>query len=257
MDAGLRWRLDSIVSVDIKPEQNVLRTHSTLIVYLPGMIASVSQHEALLPTLREHGDVLCISYEGGRFSAPEVVNKLIGDIYGYIVIKQSYDPYRKIIFVGSSMGGLLAYDTIRQLSQSPIWVSIPPIELVLLDSPSTGHSLKHSLAASVLGVLPFGPIFNRLLRFETLRKYSISFWRDQLAYMLRHDDIEGGSLNDLVKLLTYIQCVCDNRVVRPSAFYKWMMTTKSVRLLPVKAGHVRFGECLPDWQTVIEKALRS
>lgn len=274
VDSVLRGQLSSKVSVDYLKGTS---KSSTLIVYLPGILASAKNSSVdLIGIWRHYGDVYLVEYGDNRFSGSVIVRLVSNQI---IRRQRAAQPYRRIVFIGSSMGGLLAYDVIRSLRKS---LMVTPIELIALDAPTGAADFQppNNLVAPILRLLPFGPIWNKLNlvskmfvppkevniepgvnRAELARRvgegknYRLSFWRDELCYIMGHGALRPGSLVGQVYRLTYVRSIRDNDTVRATAYNAWAATTPIATRVEVDSTHVGFAERPKTWQQAFRKLL--
>ncbi len=183
-------------------------------------------------------------------------------------------PYRRIVIIGSSMGGLLGYDVVRDLRAKSLTT---PIEMVVLDPPTGAADFQfpNNLKAHALRVLPFGPIWNQfniidkmfippkeeniesgvdraeLARYvEQGKSHRLSFYRDQLMYIMSHATLKAGSLVGLVDRLTIVRSTrdTDTDTVRASASAAWFAAFPDAVKIEVDSTHVGFAERPETWR---------
>lgn len=273
VDAVLRLRLNSDVSVR---SESGTANNRTLIVYLPGILAGGRASSVdLIDIWKRHSDfVMMIEYGDERFDGAFCAQSVSDAIQR----QNAATPFYRIVFIGSSMGGLLAYDVIRQLKLD----DSVSTELILLDAPTSSADFQapNHLVAPVLRVLPFGPIWNRLnlidkmfvppkeeniepgvdrtelaRRVDEGKNYRISFWRDELVYIMTHGAPKRGSLESRVDRLVYVRSTRDNDTVRPEAYDIWATTTSITTRMEVDSTHVGFAERPKTWQQAFEQLL--
>ncbi len=273
VDAVLRQRLSSDVSVSTERGS---ANNSVLIVYLPGILASARENSVdLIDIWRRNSDlVMLVEYGDERFDGAFCA-KVVSDA---IRRQNNITPFLRVQLIGSSMGGLVAYDVIQQLKL----VGTVPIELILLDAPTSSSDFQapNHLVAPVLRALPFGPIWNRLNlidkmfvppkeeniepgvdRAELTRRvnegkaFRISFWRDELVYIMSHGAPGLDSLEGKVDRLVYVRSTRDNDTVRPEAYNTWAATTSVITRIEVDSTHVGFAERPKTWRQAFEKLL--
>ncbi|MBC7943464.1 alpha/beta fold hydrolase [Candidatus Saccharibacteria bacterium] len=278
VDAALRLRMDTDVSVSTERGS---ADNGTLIVYLPGILAGGrASSVGFIDIWRRNSDlVLLVEYGDERFDG-EFCAKVVADA---IQRQNAVTPFRRIVFIGSSMGGLLAYDVIRQLDvNTGSLEDTVSIELIALDAPTsrTDFQPPNHLVAPVLRVLPFGPIWNRLNLIEKMfvppkeenievgvdraelarrvdegKNYRISFWRDELVYIMTHGAPKYNALEGRVDRLVYVRSTRDNDTVRPEAYNAWAATTSVATRMEVDSTHVGFAERPKTWRQAFEKLL--
>lgn len=246
--------LDWLLRVDIaSPAMDActikhLRTSErddVIIVFLPGLLAASSvMSDRILDVWARFGKVWGVDYTTPRFR-PERIASLVKDQLLRACAGES--GIERVVLIGSSMGALLAYDIQQSLAKSPV-VKID-IDLVVVDAP-TGRSdfqCPLDLTAPLVRVLPFGPLWNHLSKpimkllfippkegeidadvdpewldqqVEGARSFPLSFWRDQVMYILRHGTPKAGSIDSS---LIYIRSTEDDDTVRPEAADKWRL----------------------------------
>ncbi len=273
LDASTRQLLTGTASFRLA--QSIGTNGNTLFVYFPGILASgESSIKDQLPTLREHGDVMMVSYNGMRFEADVIVEQTVARLSDDVQ-RVGYD---KVVLIGSSMGGLVAYDTYRQIKQEDLAVSY---SMILIDAPTGRGDLQSPLNIISLGSLGWwaGPISNlfsktyfnatfvepkgvniedgvdrkRLARqVEESKSFPLSWAMDQNRFILRHGAPAPDSLKDA--RVIYVRSMRDDDTVRPEAFDPWNDASggKAVRL-EVDSTHVGYAERPFTWN----RALRS
>jgi hypothetical protein len=216
----------------------------SLIVYLPGTTAGARESsESLLRTWLQYGDVLLVEYGDGRFFGDEVVAKTIDAIR----VAESGRHYDRLIFVGSSMGGLLSIDAVDN------YTGDLPVSLVVVDAPTSSEDLVGLFgAAPALRALPFGPIWNGVDVDGT--PYDTSFWRDQITYVVEHGVPERDSLDGKIENLIFLRCTRDNQFVRASAADRWVSAFSGAVVVDVDSGHVDYHGEPELWNRVFNDA---
>jgi len=277
LDAALRLRLNSDVSVSIETGS---ANNGTLIVYLPGILSGGRASSVdLIDVWRRHSDrVMLVEYGDNRFDG-EFCARAVSDA----IKRQAADtPFRRIVFIASSMGGLLADDVIRQLKLD----DSVSTELILLDAPTSASDLQAfngliaRVAPPILRMFAPGPISNQLnlvgwlfvppkdenvepgvnraelaRRVKAAGSYRLSFWHDQLVYITSHGAPKADSLEGRVDRLVYVRSTRDHDTVRPEAYKTWASTTRIATRKEVDSTHVGFAERPKTWQQAFEELL--
>lgn len=217
-----------------------------LVVYLPGVSANPTMvPETLINTWSKAGRVWGVHYTSPRFR-PEMVSFFIAS---WILRSCKHNTeVRRVVLIGSSMGGLLAYDVQQQLRLDNV-----DIDLILVDAPTGPEDLHFpgNIGISLMRLLPFGPIWNKLhgpimkrlfvqpmedeidkgVNREWLDEYvrqgrtcPPSRWRDQAMYILNHEAPKADSID---ASFIYIRSTKDDDTVRPEAADKWRQAVSS------------------------------
>jgi hypothetical protein len=239
-----------------------------LFVYLPGILADgPHQSKELLPVLTQYGDVLQVSYMGQRFDGTRVVadleHELRTQVNGY--------GYRTVVFIGASMGALVAYDTFQKVRTLPVtW------KFVVMDAPTGRRDLQPPLDKLILAMNVWypGPIANLLhrpimnmmavppkeenieqqvdraelaKRVQEAKSFSPSFLADEDRFILNHSPLKKNSLEG--KTIVYVRSTRDNDTVRPRAFNTWKQVAAGGTIrLEVDSTHVGFNERPETWR---------
>ena len=206
-----------------------------LFVYYPGILADgVTSSAKISPVWQEHGDVLHVSYSGGRFSPKRVVKTVAG------WINDHQGDYDTVVFIGSSMGGLLSYDTVPLIENK-----IADIRFILADAPTKRSDFQAPLDKISLATWGWwaGPINNLTVgklyfkatfrgpaekniepgvdrdelarRVEEAKSFPISINNDWIRYIIGHDTLTPASLQGYEAV--YIRSTRDDDTVRPEA----------------------------------------
>jgi pimeloyl-ACP methyl ester carboxylesterase len=271
--AGRAIKLTGISGVRIEKSRTAGST--VLFVYYQGILAKPeTSSEAFRDVLLENGDVMLVHWGGDRFKAAEVVRMVTR------AIMERSDDYTTVVFVGSSMGGLLSYDTGLLLNKLQ-----PDLEqkYILLDPP-TGRSDfqapldKISYIANVSG----GPITNLFSRwyFEKFfvepkedniehgvdrrklanhlrdaKSFSISMNNDWIRYITGHGAMIPGALKGLDAV--YVRSSRDDDTVRPEAYDAWKQVFGGeLPRLEVDSAHNAFNEMPNAWRSGFRRALQ-
>lgn len=140
IDALLRWFMKSGVRFDMLDAK---APTSRLIVYVPGILADgVQSSDSIRDGWLAKADVVTISYDGQRFRPNRVVEAVAGRIS---CASRKYD---RITVIGSSMGGLIAYDAIELIRECG-W-TVDRIDLVLVDSPTSSSDFAMPIDVTFL-----------------------------------------------------------------------------------------------------------
>jgi len=251
-----------------------------LIIYLPGILAhGDDSSRSLIDTWLRHGDVLTVSYVGERFDAAGVAKTVVRRL-------QNDLEHNQFVFVGSSMGGLLAVDIVDQMRLNPNREVLVSSSFVLIDSPSGSKDMLSggNIGAPVMRLLPFGRMFNKLgaplmramlvppkdenieahldhdgiksQAIEDMGKYPLSVWRDQLAYMAAHPALRPSSFAGLNRLV-YLRCDRNNETVQqPQAANRWARVSRELRIIGVDSTHCGYLERPMTWNQHFEQVLQ-
>lgn len=281
------WIIVAMVLADVSGRLIVLRSHTRfdfvestndntrkLLVYLPGILADGVQSSLLMVDgWRQYGDVLLVSYDGTRYESPKAaraverrIRQLVSD-YGYDTV----------VYIGSSMGGPLAYD----IEMLPGNVA-ERTKFVLLAAP-TGRRYFASPAdkASLVPAAWFaGPISNlttgKLVlngifqepkedniedgvdrdelkqRVKEAKASPFSVYADQIRYMIGHDELIPGSLAGIDGV--YIRCGRDD-IVAPEAYEPWKAAFGGeLPLIESDTTHVGYNEMPEAFNEDFERA---
>lgn len=263
----------------IGPTQN-----NTLIVYLPGILASADMLSARIKfVLAEYGDVWGVNYTSPRFR-PERVTK---EAASWILKRCKEDgSVYNLVFVGSSMGGLLSLDVMRLLKSHSSMQRINT-RLMLVDAPTGRSDLQwpFNLTAPLVRLFPAGPLWNRLSgpimkllfippkegeidpdvnprwlasQVDGARSFPLSFWRDEIMYIIARGALKADSIDCPI---VYIRSTEDTDTVRSSASGKWFVAASS--RFPVAifsatgAKHAAYAQNPSKYEEVFPKAFKS
>lgn len=253
----------------------------TLIIYLPGILAGgEDSSQSLIETWLDHGDVLTVSYTGGRFDAEDVVNTVVWSL------KTAPKSYLQFVFVGSSMGGLLALDVIDRLRRDRSSV-VAYSNLILIDSPSGSRDMMAggNIAAPLMRLMPLPWLFNGIggwlmskmfmppkdeniegpkegfakiksRALEMMGKFPFAVWRDQLAYMAAHSSPKAADFQGLRRIV-YMRCDRNNETVRSQAAETWKRAAPELQVVGVDSTHCGFIERPSVWNRHFKELLGS
>lgn len=270
IDAILRriaWRNHEVVEiVTLQPS----RANDTLIVYLPGILASSDMMpERITRSWAERGEVWGVNYLSPRFRPEKIAESVANRIALY---GDRHESLSRVVLIGSSMGGLLAYDIRRQVASHLLMTNNALTPLMPIDAPTGRKDLQSPWDWLVRGfiLLPFGPIWNPLSKLimkkvfippkeenieegvdpEWLewynaksRSFPLSFWRDQAMYIMKHGAPERSSIDDLA---VYIRSTEDDDTVRENAIDAWISAAGTgggiYEVWAEGAGHAAYAE---------------
>ena len=251
---------------------------SVLFVYLPGILADgVTSSTGLVPIWSKYGDVLLVSYDGKRFEGDQIRH----DVADMVTSGVNSKGYKTIVFIGSSMGGLLSYDTALELESR----SADPIDLrfIFVDAPTGRKDLQSPLDKISLGSFAWwaGPISNPLsslyfkLTFVRPKEknieegldrdaldqyvrsqmgYPLSWAMDQTRYIIRHDNVKADSL--LGRRVVYIRSLRDTDTVREGAYDTWNSAAdEQAEYIEVDSTHAGYAERPTTWSYGVERAI--
>lgn len=281
LDAILRrsvWEKEQFAEMQVLAPDGA---STTMVVYLPGILASSTMMpERLIKVFAEFGEVWGVNYLSPRFRSERIVNVVTRWL---VACCQKDRRINRIIFVGSSMGGLLAYDIHKGLAANPLMKNVR-FGLMPIDAPTGAEDLQSPLdrLAPLVRWLPFGPIWNNLSgpfmkllfippkegeidpdvdrdwlaqQVEGARSFPLSFWRDQIMYILNHGAPEPDSIGSR---LVYIRSTEDNDTVRPEAVLKWFEASDSWRkrsqCLAEDAKHAAYAQNPGAYEKVLPEA---
>lgn len=273
-DAGTRLFLSGTARFDIV--QSRVAGSKTLFVYFPGILADgVTSSRELVPVWKQHGDVLLVSYDGRRFDADKITHQSAEKINTLMAAV----GYERVVFFGSSMGGLLSYDTIAQI---PALKSLD-VSLVTMDAPTKRSDFqspldKISLGSKVWWAGPISNLFSKLyfnatfvapkeenieegvdrdklaVAVEEAKSYQLSWSMDQNRYLIGHDKLVSGSLCDV--RVIYVRSTRDTDTVRPRAFDAWNEAADDKALrIEVDSTHVGFNERPGIWHSAFKRQI--
>lgn len=250
VDAVLRrwfWRNDLAVDMEVLAPNGL---STTFVVYLPGILASSTMMpERLVKAWAEFGEVWGVNYLSPRFRPKRIISVVSRWI---IACCEKDSRIEHVILVGSSMGGLLAYDINKKLSKSPLMKNVE-IGLMPIDAPTGSKDLQppFDFLSPFVRIIPFGPLSNHLRKpimkrlvippkegeidydidlewleqqVEGARSFLPSFWYDQTMYIVRHGALAANSIDCPV---VYIRSTEDDDTVKPEAANSWQQAVSS------------------------------
>lgn len=238
-----------------------------LFVYFPGILSDgVESSESLVEAWLGRGDVLIVSYHGKRF----IPNVIVANTIAWLL--KSGQHYTKVVFIGASMGGLLAYDTYGALGNE---LTPYTSEFILIDAPTSRGDLQSpldiiSLGSKIWWAGPISNLFSSLyfrLTFvkpkeeniepgvdrEKLAKhvalcmsFPLSWSMDQTRFIISHPPVTERSLAGVHVI--YVRSTRDNDTVRQEAYDKWNAACRHKAVeVQVDSTHVGFSERPSTW----------
>ena len=268
---GRQLKLTGSTSVSI--EKSTTSDSDVLFVYYQGILAKPdSSSEEVRPIWLEHGDVMLVNWTGDRFKASQVVNTVTAAI-----ARQS--DYTTVVFIGSSMGGLLSYDTALEL------MTLKPdidMKFVLLDPPTRRGDFQSPLdKASYVAEFTGGPITNLFSKqyfdltfvepkqdnieknvdrdklaahLQDAKSFPISMNNDWVRYITGHGTMIPGALKGYDAV--YVRSSRDEDTVRPEAYNAWKQVFGGeLSHMSVDSAHNAYNEMPAAWQTGFRQAL--
>ncbi len=251
---------------------------NTLILALPGILASENSFDPILGTLQKYGDVRTVGYHGEKFDLRKTVRILASEL------KNEATVYEHLIFFGVSKGGLLALDVQQELRRTKREWRL--VDFVPVDSPSGAADMLGggNIAAVSLRAFPTGKGFNypggKLLnamlvppRDENIEpqldnaqvkkrallamsSFPFSIYRDQLAYMAARPRLTA-EMFDGFNRVAYIRCDRNNETVaQPQASLKFVAAGgDKVEVIAADLTHAGFAERPVTANAVVDAAL--
>lgn len=281
IDFALRFTVKPRLSFGFVPSTD--ESSKTLIVNMTGVLAHA--HESAGPLLQEwekFGDVLLVDYGDGRFDSELVVERtswvIARDIRSRAI--NNGEKYQRVVFIGSSMGGRLSVDVVRELHKSfDADISGLQIDLLLLDAPADGSDLVNPFATASK-YLYTGPILDHAHlthffagmpkeeniepgvdrgylkeRVQGARSFDFSFFMDETRYIVKLEPLRANELDGLVDSVTYIRCNRANDVVKPGAADKWVLAFPETKIVELDSTHVGFAERPVTWKNLFHEQL--
>lgn len=257
-------------------------SNNTLIVYLPGILASADMiSPRVLNKWTERGEVWGANYTLPRF----MPDRIAREVSTWILNRCEQDTsVHNVVFIGSSMGGLLANDVLQLLRQHEHRHRIVSKKLLLVDAPTERKDLQRQLylTAPLMRLLPFGPLWNHLSgpimkllfippkkgeidsdvdlkwltqQVEAACSFPLSFWRDQIMYIIDHGALEANSIDCPV---LYIRSTKDDDTVSESAISSWFQAAAGRRelLMAYGAKHVAYAQNPSKYEEVFPQAFK-
>lgn len=256
-----RTRIDFVSSATAKS--------STLFVYYPGILADgVMSSREVIGEWQQYGDVLLVGYDGRRFEPKRIVSDVARDIERRV----DSEGYSRVVFIGSSMGGLLSYDTYQMLEKHVR----ANFSIVALDAPTKRSDLQSPLDTMALGSRAWwagaiSNVFSKLYfnatfvkpkeeniedgvdrerlaeTVESAKSHQLSWAMDQNRYIIDHGGLKPGSLKGVNVL--YVRSARDTDTVRPQAFNSWNVAAgNKAGRVEVDSTHVGYNERPETWR---------
>lgn len=246
-----------------------------LIMYYPGILADGIQSSlSVMPTWQRYGDVLAISYLGWWFNGKQTASNVVD------WIEEHRNDYDEVVFIGSSMGGLLVYDTVTNEKFTELGLTA---KLVLIDAPTRRADLqspldKVSLLAFIAGG-PFSNLFSRAYfeatfvapeeeniedgvdrdelaeRVKEAKSFPLSINNCWVRYIVSH----GRPDKELVDGFSgvYVRSLRDHGTTRPEAFESWSEPVDGMMpKFEVDSTHVGYNERPDTWQKAFPEIFR-
>ena len=245
-----------------------------LFVYDPGILHDgVTSSLTQVPVWKEDGDVLLVSYTGKRFDGKAVARATGRELRYYV----DYEGYDTVVFIGSSMGGLVSYDTYLFVADMPV-----EFKFILIDAPTKRSDFQAPLdKICLIGAAHFaGPIsnlasklyFNATFRapaeeniepgvdrdelakrVEEAKSFPLSMHNDWIRYIIGHAPVAEDSLYGLD--VVYMRSLRDTDTVRLEAFDAWDAAAGgSAKLVEVDSTHVGYYERPQTWNGAFRRA---
>lgn len=246
-----------------------------LILYVPGAICPACESiEPLAALLKQYGEVACVEYGArGRDALWEEFNpaEVVHVATDYIDVMQT-SGFDKFLLVGASLGGPLAYDIAKSRPEvqfdfvsvcSPFY-GARDIHFPLRAVAPARHVLTHRVVAQfnrceVMERIMFPPKDENLEpgvergpldRYAShCASYRVSFWRDQVAYILSPREITP--LDNVRKSVVVGGYDRDDLVTEAAASRAYKGLGADL-LLRANVGHVAFWEQPQLWNEVFQ-----
>lgn len=281
--APMRLQLSGTMYPQVTSEGGAINgLSSQLIIYLPGILADGdTSSEPVRAIWQKYGDVMTVSYGTEHFDGAATALAIARILHK----DSSCAAYKHLTFIGSSMGGMLALDIIQHLRNMGEAERLNRSSLIMVDTPSGSQDMKAggNIAAPLMRLLPFGRFCSRLFApamramlqppkdenieshldaeyikttaMAAMEPYSLSIWRDQLAYMASHDAPAPQMFQGLDFVL-YLKCGRNNETVtQPQAADRWREACASGDTMWVDSTHCGYLERPFVWNEVFEEAL--
>lgn len=266
-----------VVPLKTTLEQRTYR--NTLIVYLPGILANADMiSPRVLKSWSEHGEVWGANYGLPRF----LPDRIAYEVSEWVLRQCEQDgSIRNVVFIGSSMGGLLANDVLRILQLHTHMFRVKTY-LMAVDAPTEAKDLQwpFDLAAPALAYFPFGPFWSSIFKpvvippkksetdsdvdpdwlaqqVAAARSFSLSFYRDQVMYIVDHGTPKAGSITCPV---VCIRSTKDDDTVRYSAARKWQDAATNGQWFEFRAKgakHAAFAQNPAAYEEVFPRAFKA
>jgi pimeloyl-ACP methyl ester carboxylesterase len=253
--ADFKWRYG-----DKKPP-----THLTVVLTGAQSTGSLLAHE-LGKCLHWYGDFVALDYNRHRFDGEGVARDLAHKI-------RAYD---EVTFIGLSMGGLLAHDTIAvsKALDANNFTRKKTYRLILVDAPTGLIDLKDQ-AAKFIAPIPIGPMASAVFtkpfwyfgfkppkldeieagdnpkvlmkHWELSGSYPIDGWRDEISYIVGH---EQPRRDVLAGVPTVILQSSKDVTVLPSFYHNWAEKfDRAPYYMEVESTHIGLLEFPGKWSS--------
>lgn len=200
---------------DVKFDYTQGKDLERLFVFLPGLLAGgVENSDVFYPTMVENGCVLQVSPVGARFREKEIVKLTKEWLKRY---HKRHRPHNfEVVFVGSSLGGDLAYDIYVKLPRR--WRRRGRFSFVVIDSPVGRQDLQQParMLSRVVGLMR---PFTFPLGWIKVNGFSLTYWADQIYYLSNHQPLKGLSLQDCT--VVFVKSIHD-KLVSYRSIDSWM-----------------------------------
>ena len=288
LDAIGRRKMRSYAWTDL---ESAPESRETLIVYLPGLLA-IARTSSLdvIDVWQRYGDVMLVEYgRTDKFDPSYIIKLVVSELRDRL----RSGKYKHLIFIGSSMGGRLAYDVLQvgalRYGLLPVMKrrSGLRVHLMLLDSPTSASDLylvppwAVKVAPGLIRILPFGPIWDSFhliskifippkkenlepgvdivelnRRVDEAKQFALSFWRDEVRYIVTDGEPGEQMPYGLIDDVVFVHSSGDDDTVRPSAFSKWAVAYPTIEgPIEVDSKHVAFSEKPRAWRDAFDVLL--
>jgi hypothetical protein len=266
--AALRQLGDTVEKISVRKTSAVYPHSTRAIVVIDGVQATgMRPGTNITAMLSNYGTVLSIDFPHGRgFSHTRLVTQIQSEI----------KSYEHVTFIGVSLGGLIAYDTIVQ---AKIFGSKSTFDLVLIDTPTglVDVSNQRARLARYVPAFPTPAWLNRIIfkkecpqteDFDELsrkeweehirRSHSYPFgdWIRQIRYLAQHARPVKGFLRGA--RVVFVKSAVDE-IIQPDAYRHWRdVIGDSLPLIPVvgNKAHADLLEWPSCWRKAIETAIK-
>ena len=227
--------------------------NNKLFVYLPGMEAGgVESSDVFSAILAEKGRLVQVSYNGSCFRPGQIVQEVADWLDAY---RGNSSRHLDIVFVGSSLGGLLAYD-IRAELMSRGWSNVSSrqtFQFVIIDSPVGSSDLKSPNNWESWIVGPFGSFIGAPFNWiKDSKGYALSYLVDQVHYLGGHKALREGSLSK--DQVIFVKST-EDKLVSDKAIKSWNVTNPNMKVIRVKSPHAGFNDRPAVWKSTFENRI--
>jgi hypothetical protein len=195
--------------------------------------------------MKEKGCVLRVSPVGARFRHRQIVKATKKWLRRY---HKRHRPHNfEVVFVGSSLGGLLANDTYIKLSRW--WRLRGRFSFVIIDCP-VGRRDLHQRMQKLSWVVGLIRPFTFPLCWIKIKGFSLTHWADQIHYLSNHQPLKGLSLQDCT--VVYVKSIYD-KFVSYRSIDSWI-TAAGYGMYQAEAfsPHAGFHEAPYEWKELFE-----